>query len=367
MISLKKPMIDSSEIEAVMEVLKSGVVAQGPKVKMFEEKFSQKCGAKFGIAVNSGTAALHCALHALKIGDGDEVICPSFSFISSATPILMCGATPVFVDIDAKTYNIDPLELEKAINPKIKAIIGVNLFGRLADWEAINAIASKHRIPTIEDAAQSHFAMRNSRVSGNFSDLSCFSFYATKNMMTAEGGMIVTNKVEHDENCRRFRQHGMSGLGKYDYLDYGYNYRTTDLNAAIGLCQIEKIDTFNQRRIEIAKTYNDAFDKYSNILTPTSDYSGEHVYHLYTLGLPINIDRSKFISHMKEKGIACGVYYPEPLSELNVFKEAKKIGPMTNCKNASKSVVSIPCEPFMTDREVDYVISSFLKFLDSRL
>ena len=131
--------------------------------------------------------------------------------------------------------------------------------------------------------------------------------------------------------------------------------------------QIEKIDTFNQRRIEIAKTYNHAFDKYSNILTPTSDYSGEHVYHLYTLGLPVNIDRSKFISHMKEKGIACGVYYPEPLSELNVFKEAKKTGAMTNCKNASRSVVSIPCEPFMTDKEVDYVISSFLKFLDSRL
>ena len=365
MISLKKPMIDNSEFDAVIEVLKSGVVAQGPKVKLFEEIFSKKCGASFGISVNSGTAALHCALHSLEIGDGDEVICPSFSFISSATPILMCGATPVFVDIDANTYNIDPVELEKAINPKTKAIIAVNLFGRLADWEAINYISSNYGIPTIEDAAQSHFATRNNRVSGNFADLSCFSFYATKNMMTAEGGMIVTNKEEYDVSCRRFRQHGMSGLGKYDYLDYGYNYRTTDLNAAIGLCQIEKIDTFNQRRIEIAKVYNDAFSECSNISLPASDYSGEHVYHLYTLGLPSFIDRSEFILHMKEKGIGCGVYYPEPLSELSVFKEAKKTGSMTNSKNASKSVVSIPCEPFMTDKEVEYIIDTFLKFLNN--
>ena len=195
-------MIDNSEFDAVIEVAKSGVVAQGPKVKLFEEIFSKKCGANFGIAVNSGTAALHCALHALKIGKGDEVICPSFSFISSATPILMCGATPVFMDIDANTYNIDPVELKEAINPKTKAIIGVNLFGRLADWEAINSISSNYGIPTIEDMANL-IATRNNCVSGNFADLSCFSFYATKNMMTAEGGMIVTNKEEYDVSCRR--------------------------------------------------------------------------------------------------------------------------------------------------------------------
>lgn len=360
MIHLKKPQLDRLEYDAVLDVLKSGVIAQGSKVKEFEEKFSHKCGAKYGVAVNSGTAALHCILLALNVRPGDEIICTSFSFIATASPILMCGAKPVFVDIDANSYNIDVTKIEDAITSKTKAVIGVNLFGKLADWGELNRICSKHNLYLLEDAAQSHFANDGQTVSGNFATASWFSFYATKNMTTAEGGMVVTNNENIDQASRRIRQHGMSAPGMYDYEELGYNYRTSDINAAIGLAQLEKIDDFNLKRISIAKRYNSAFSIFPELNLPISNYCGNHVYHLYTIGLKDSSVRDELIKILREEGIGCGIYYPTPLSDLSIFKEIGSGKILHHAKNASETVLTIPCEPYMEEDDITKVINTFI-------
>jgi dTDP-4-amino-4,6-dideoxygalactose transaminase len=360
MIHLKKPQLDHREYDAVLDVLKSGVIAQGPKVKEFEEKFSHKCGAKYGVAVNSGTAALHCILLALGVGPGDEVICTSFSFIATASPILMCGAKPVFVDIDANSYNIDVTKIEGAVTSKTKAVIAVNLFGKLADWGELNRLCSKRNLYLLEDAAQSHFAHNGQTMSGNFATASWFSFYATKNMMTAEGGMVVTNNEQIDQSVRRIRQHGMSAPGMYDYEQLGYNFRSTDINAAIGLVQLEKIDGFNLKRIGIAKRYNDAFSIFPELNLPVSNYCGDHVYHLYTIGLKDSSTRDELVKMLKDANIGCGVYYPTPLSDLSIFKAVGSGKLLHNAKNASETVLTIPCEPYMEDDDIAQVIDIFI-------
>lgn len=360
MINLKKPQLDNLEYDAVLDVLKSGLVAQGPKVKEFEDIFAQKCGASNAIAVNSGTAALHCILDGIGIGEGDEVICTSFSFIATASPILMCGARPIFVDINKDTFNIDANLIEEKITKNTKAIIAVNLFGNLADWCSLSKIANKHNLYLLEDAAQSHFACRDGKFSGNFAYASWFSFYATKNMMTAEGGMVTTNSSELDKKIRRIRQHGMSELGMYDYEKLGYNYRTTDINAAIGLVQIKKIDEFNKKRILIAKRYNEAFNKLPNLQIPYSDYKGEHVYHLYSIKFKSSQERDFMMKSLKQNNVACGIYYPRSLSEISLFKDSSPMSFTPVSKEVSETILSIPCEPYMSDMDIDFVIKTFI-------
>ena len=359
MIPIKKPLIGEEESQAVLEVLQSGIVAQGPKVAEFESKFAEKCGAGYGVAVNSGTAAAHAILNAFGVSEGDEVICVAFSFIATATPIRMCGAVPVFVDIDPATFNIDPSLVEAAITEKTKAVIAVNLFGRLAPWAELKEICDRHDLALFEDAAQSHFAARDGTVSGNFADAAWFSFYATKNMMTAEGGMAVTNNKAAMESMKRFRQHGMSGLGMYDYEELGYNYRTTDINAAIGLAQLNKIDGFNAKRIEIAARYNAEFADLADLTLPLTEQEGEHVYHLYTVAVQSEAIRDALVSALREEGVGCGIYYPTPLSEITVFQKAGGRGECPKAKRASQTVLSIPCEPYMDEAQIAEVIATF--------
>lgn len=358
MINLKQPLIDNKEIEAAVEVLKSGSLAQGPVTKRFEDEFALKCGTKYAIALNSGTAALHSILSSLDIGPGDEVICPAFTFIASASPIVMCGAKPVFVDVDLETFNISLDSLIENISPKTRAIIAVNLFGNLANYRDLQKICDQFSIYLLEDAAQSHFAKLDERYSGSFGDASWFSFYATKNMMTIEGGMVTTNNIELVDKIKRFRQHGMSGLGMYDYEDLGYNYRTNDLLSSIGLVQLSKIDSFNNSRIRIAKIFNQELGFLENITVPSSNFNGEHVFHLYTVRASNQRHRDFFIKKLKESKIGCGVYYPTPLSELSVFKRIGSGKELFNSRQASQTVFSIPCEPFLQDQDIEYIIKT---------
>ena len=360
MIHLKKPQLDQREYDAVIDVLRSGSIAQGPKVKEFEEQFAKKCGANYGVAVNSGTAALHCILLALGVGPGDEVICTSFSFIATASPILMCGAKPVFVDINPISYNIEAANVEAAITPKTKAVIGVNLFGKLADWAELGHVCKKYNLYLLEDAAQSHFAKNKEGIAGSFSTASWFSFYATKNMTTAEGGMVVTNHEHIDQSVRRIRQHGMSAPGMYDYEELGFNFRTTDINAAMGLVQLQKIDEVNLKRISIAERYNHAFSVFPELNLPVSNYSGDHVYHLHTMGLKHSSVRDELLKILKDSNIGCGIYYPTPLSDLSIFKAVGSGKSLSNARNASETVLTIPCEPFMDDNDVGKVIDIFI-------
>ena len=274
-VPIAKPIIGEEEIENVVEVLKSGMIAQGPKVMEFEEKFANWIGAKYGIATNSGTSALHVALLACGIGEGDEVITTPFTFIASGNAIVYTGATPVFADIDLDTYTIDPDSIEDLITDKTKAILPVQLYGQAADMDKIREIAEKHDLKIIEDAAQAHGAEYNGEKVGTLGDMACFSFYPTKNMTTSEGGMITTNDEELAKKAQMFRAHGASE--RYHHDEIGYNFRMTDIAAAIGLAQLNVIDEFNNKRISNANYLNEQLKDVEGIVTPKSPDNYKHV------------------------------------------------------------------------------------------
>ena len=276
-VPIAKPIIGEEEIENVVEVLKSGMIAQGPKVAEFEQKFAEWVGAKYGIAVNSGTAALHVALLSCGIGEGDEVITTPFTFIASGNAIVYTGAKPVFADIDLKTYTLNPDSIEELITENTKAILPVQLYGQSANMDKINEIARKHGLIVIEDAAQAHGATSNGKKVGSMGDMACFSFYPTKNMTTSEGGIITTDDEDLAENAKMFRAHGATVRYHHDAI--GYNFRMTDISAAIGLAQLDKIDEFNDKRIENAAYLNEGLKDVEGVITPYCAYDSKHVYH----------------------------------------------------------------------------------------
>ena len=250
MIPIAQPLMGEEEKRAVIAVLESGMLAQGPKVEEFEKAFAALWGVRHAVATSSGTTALHVALLAHGVGPGDEVITSPFTFISSANSILFVGARPVFVDIDESSFNIDPSLIEARITPRTRALLPVHLFGNPCDMEAIMAIAARHGLIVIEDAAQAHGASIQGRKVGSFGT-GCFSFYPTKNMTTAEGGMVTTDDDQVAEKARLLRSHGMRKRYYHDFL--GYNFRMTDLQAALGLAQLAKLEVFNEKRIANAR------------------------------------------------------------------------------------------------------------------
>src|SRR5262245_56295138 len=271
MIYMAKPQIGDDEKKAVMEVLDSGIIAQGPRVKAFEEGFAAMCGTKHAIATTSGTTALHVALLAHGIGRDDEVITSAFTFIASANSILFVGAKPVFVDIDPRTFNIDPSKIEAAITKKTKAILPVHLYGLSCDMDPIIRIAEKHGLVVIEDACQSHGAQYRGQKVGSFGT-GTFSLYPTKNITSAEGGMITTNDAAVDEKCRVLRQHGMRT--RYYHDELGYNFRMTDIHAAIGLAQLQKLEKFNAQRQTNARFLS---ENLKGVVTPHVPEGTTHV------------------------------------------------------------------------------------------
>ena len=246
MINIAAPVIDSEERRAVDEVIESGMLAQGPKVAELEKNWAEYCGVKHALAVNSGTAAIHCALYAAGVKEGDEVITTPYSFIATINPILMLGARPVLVDIDEETFNIDVSKIEAAITEKTKAIVPVDLYGQPCDWAELQEIAKKHDLKIIEDACQAIGAEYKGIKAGALGDFGCFSLYATKNIMCGEGGIVTTNSDEASAAIRSFRQHGM--VAPYEYADLGYNYRMSDLHGAIAVEQLRKVDRFTAQR-----------------------------------------------------------------------------------------------------------------------
>lgn len=361
MISLSKPVIGKKELRSAIEVMKSGFLTQGSKVRELEEKMAELTGAKYAIAVNSGTAALHTALYSIGIKRGDEIITTPFTFIASVNSILMLGATPVFVDIDPATYNINPLKIEAVISRKTKAILAVNLFGQTADFGKINKVAKAHHLAVVEDAAQSIGAKYQKGVSGNLADISCFSFYATKNIMCAEGGMITTNNYDYYRRGVCFRNHGQEPDRKYEYSDIGYNYRMTDILASIALAQLEKIGHTTEKRREIARKYTQKLTQLEGLITPYESHGNYHTYHQYTIRVTNDCKRSrdKLKDYLFQKGIQTGIYYPKPLHLIpHVRKAMKRNYFLPVSEMASRHVISIPIHPGLTMKETDYVINS---------
>ncbi len=260
-IPLVKPIVGAEEIDAVVRVMKSGQLAQGEEVRLLEEEFAGKVGTKHAVAVNSGTAALHCALNAAGVRRGDEVVTTPFTFAATASPILMQGGIPKFVDVDPTTFNADIEHLSSAVTPRTRAVIGVDLFGLPLSADGIEGLRNKNVI-VIEDACQAVGARRDNRSAGALCDVGCFSFYATKNIMMGEGGMLVTDDVEIAASARRFRQHGQGE--RYEYLDLGYNYRTTNILAAIGRVQLSRLGDITLRRQQNARDWTKRYSRPSD-------------------------------------------------------------------------------------------------------
>ena len=331
------------------------MIAQGPKVAEFEEKFAKWVGAKYAVATNSGTAALHVALLSCGIGPGDEVITTPFTFIATGNAIVYTGATPVFADIDLETYNIDPDTIEDLITDKTKAILPVQLYGQSADMDKIREIAKKHDLLVIEDAAQAHGAMYNDEKVGNMGDMACFSFYPTKNMTTSEGGMITTNNKELAEKARVFRAHG-SNI-KYKHDEIGYNFRSSDIAAAIGLAQLDKIDEFNEKRINNANYLNEGLKNVEGVITPASPENRKHVYHQYTIRVTKG-NRDDWVDILTENGIGSGIHYPIPLYNQPIYKELGFTGSAPNAELAADTVISLPAHPSLSKEDLDLVIEA---------
>ncbi len=354
-VPIAKPIIGEEEIENVVEVLKSGMIAQGPKVEEFEQKFADWVGAEYGIAVNSGTAALHTALLACDIGEGDEVITTPFTFIASGNSIVYTGAKPVFADIDLKNYTINPDEIEKSITENTKAILPVQLYGQSANMDRINEIAEKYGLIVIEDAAQAHGATCNGKKIGSLGDMSCFSFYPTKNMTTSEGGIITTDDEDLAENARIYRAHGASVRYHHDAI--GYNFRMTDISAAIGLAQLEKIDDFNDKRIANAAYLNEGLKDVDGIVTPYCAYDSKHVYHQYTIRVEKG-DRDDWVDIINDCGVGTGIHYPIPLYNQPIYKALGYTGHCPNTELAADNVISLPVHPSLTKEDLDLVIGA---------
>ena len=362
-VPIAKPIIGEEEIENVVEVLKSGMIAQGPRVAEFEEKYAEWVGAEYAIAVNSGTAALHVALLSCGVGEGDEVITTPFTFIASGNSILYTGAKPVFADIDLETYTMDPDSIEALINENSKAILPVQLYGQSANMDKINEIAEKHGLIVIEDAAQAHGAKFGEKNVGTLGDMACFSFYPTKNMTTSEGGIITTDDEDLAENAKMFRAHGASV--RYHHDEIGYNFRMTDISAAIGLAQLNKIDEFNDKRIENAAYLNEGLKDVDGVVTPYCADKAKHVYHQYTIRVEKG-NRDDWVDIINECGVGTGIHYPIPLYNQPIYKSLGIEGDCPKAEHAADNVISLPVHPSLTKEDLDRVICA-VKTASSKL
>lgn len=366
MIPISKPYIGQQEINAVVKVLRSGQIAQGPRTVELEKKFTKLCGSKYAIAVTNGTAALHLALHAIGIRPGDEVVTTPFTFIATANAILMAGGVPVFVDIDEETYNIDPKQIEKAITKKTKAIVAVDLYGQPADYQEINALAKKYQLYVVEDAAQSINADYKNKKTGNLTDVASFSFYATKNITCGEGGMVTMSNREVYDRAVLFRNHGMPPGKRYTYIGLGYNYRISDIMSVILMEQLKRLDKITAKRQAIAEQYNKAFNTLKSVKIPSVKKKRSHGYHQYTLQLTeqSSLSRDQLINYLLKHDIQANIYYPQPLYEidhLKKFNSKAQSFPVT--EKAVKSVVSIPIYPELSAKDQLYIQKTIIKAL----
>jgi dTDP-4-amino-4,6-dideoxygalactose transaminase len=337
-IQLAKPKIGIREKTAVLRVLQSGNLAQGPEVKKFESHFSKLVEERECVAVNSGTSALHLALLSLGVGPGDEVIVPSFTFAATANSVALTGAKPVFVDIDPSTFNIDPAQITSAITARTKAIQVVHLYGLPAKMDSIQVIAKRHNLLIIEDAAQAHMAQIDGQPVGTFGDAAAFSFYPTKNMTAGEGGMVVLKESAVARLCRLYRNQGMEQ--KYQNEVVGFNYRMTDIHAAIGIQQLKKLGFWTEQRIQNAEYLSRQIDSSETPVTPNGY---KHVFHQYTVTLTQN--RDLISKYLDQKGISNGVYYPTPVHALPSFDLNLEL---PNTREACETALSLPIHPSLS-------------------
>lgn len=368
-----KPSIGEDEINEVIDTLKSGWLSIGPKTQKFEKKLEDYIGCNYVVALNSCTAALHLSLLGLDIGKNDEVITTPFTFAATANTIINVGAKPVFADIRADTYNINPDEIVKKITSKTRAIIPVHYGGQPCEMDEIIKIAKEHDLYVIEDAAHAIGAKYKNKKIGTIGDVTCFSFYAIKNITTGDGGAIATNNKKLSEKIRKLSLHGInknawnrySSKGNWYYeVEYpGYKYNLTDIQSAIGLVQLPKLDNFIERRREISEMYNHGFEKNDAITTPFTSKDVYHAKHLYPILVNgLNINRNDFIEELKEMNIGTSVHFI-PMHYHPFYKKTFKYkkGDFPITENVFKNLISLPLYPDMSNANVNYVIKCVKK------
>ncbi len=349
-ISIAKPIMQQDEKDAVWKVMESGALAQGNTVAEFEKRFSDFIGVKHSIATSNGTTALHIGMLSMGIRPGDEVITSPFSFMASATSIIFTGAKPVFADIDPENWNIDPESVRKEVTPKTKAIMPVQLYGQSADMDPLREIAEEHDLKIIEDACQAHGAEYKGKRVGGLGDCGAFSFYPTKNMTTGEGGMVTTDSDVIAEEARLLRNHGQTS--RYEHAIVGYNFRMTNIHAAIGVVQLGKLPGFNKKRQENAAFFTEQLKDVPGIQTPIVGPDRVHVFHQYTLKAEKRDDLREFLT---SKGISTGVYYPDVLYNYSAIKPYFS-GVKEVAEHATTEVISLPIHPYLEQSELEYIV-----------
>ena len=354
-IPVAAPQMGEEEKAAVMAVLESGQLAQGPVVEAFEREFARWCGVEHAVAVNSGTAALHLVMLAHGIKEGDEVITSPFTFVASANAALFAGARPVFVDIEPLTFCLDPERVEAAITPRTRAIMPVDLYGHPAAIPELREIADRHGLLLIEDACQAHGAAIGDRRAGALGVSATFSFYPTKNMNTAEGGMVTTDDAGVARQVSVLRQHGASERYHHDVL--GYNFRMTEIAAAIGRAQLAKLDRFNERRRRNASVLDEGLAGIAGFVTPRERHGYRHVYHQYTVR--IARDRDGFQRRLRELGIGSAVHYELPVHRQPLYLSLGYGNvSMPEADRAAAEVLSLPVHPALSDADLDRIVES---------
>ena len=365
--------IDDDDIAAVAEVLRSDWLTTGPKIAEFEGAFARAVEAGEAVAVSSGTAALHAAMFALGIGPGDEVIVPAMTFAASANIVVFQGGTPVFADVDPGTLLLSPADAETKITSRTKAILAVDYAGQPCDYEKLQEIANRHSLALVSDACHALASRYRGRPTGSLADLTAFSFHPVKHITTGEGGMVTTNRADLAQRMRSFRNHGLSsdhrqreaeGTWRYDMLELGYNYRLTDLQAALGISQLRKLPAWVERRREIARRYDEAFEGMSGVRPLAVRPEVWHSYHLYVVLLDHEggSDRTAVFRALRADGIGVNVHYL-PVHLQPFYRKRFGTGPglCPAAEAAYEKMLSLPMFPGMTDADVDDVIGSVRK------
>lgn len=342
--------------KAMSAVIETSAFVDGPAVGEFETKFSKFCGGGEVAAVSNGTDALMLALFSIGLKPGDEVIVPAQSFIATIEPLFFMGAKPVFVDCSAETYNLDPSKVEAAVTPRTKAIIAVHLYGYPADIKALRKIADRHGLKIIEDSAQGHGAEIDGVRAGVLGDIATFSFYPGKNLGAfGDAGAVVSKNRDWIENARELRNHGRQKGAKYEHTKIGFNCRMDTVQAAILNVKLDRLDTWTNRRREIAARYTESLK--GLVKTPVEASGTRHVYHLYVIEVP---QRDTFMAKMKELGVQTGIHYPIPmhLHQPVIEKLGDQRGRFPNAEKSAERIVSLPLFPEMNDQQIEHVIES---------
>ena len=367
--------VDEADIQAVVQVLRGDWLTTGPMVSAFEDAIADFIGVKEAVAVNSGTAALHAAAFAAGIETGDEVIVPPITFVASANCVLYLGGKPVFADVNPKTLNLDPADVERKITPRTKAIIPVDYSGQPCDHDALRALADQYNLSVIEDASHALGATYKGRKIGTLHELTTLSFHPVKHITTAEGGMVITDDTELARRLRSFRTHGVdldfrqraeANLWLYDVVNLGYNYRLPDTSCALGLSQLAKIDNWLKRRREIAARYSGAFGAMKEIEVPVVMANCEPAWHLYVIRLNldnISVDRTEIFKALRAENIGVNVHYI-PVPWLTTYqKMGYRKGEWPVAESAYDRIISLPIFPAMSDSDINDVILAVEKVM----